>query len=163
MHRLPNGRHVAGDQIGGARVGGGQLGSTPFRGFAGLFAKPEDFDITSERVTFAGFTPLDELLQDIDVVLTHGGAGTTLGSLAAGIPLVVVPQGADQFIQADRVSAAGAGLAVTSPDPGSVADAVRSVLDDPSFRENARKVGAQIAALTSPADVASQLAAALED
>ena len=43
----------------------------------------------------------------------------------------------------------------------SVADVVHSVLGDPTFRDNARKVAAQIGALPSPADVASQLAAAL--
>jgi UDP:flavonoid glycosyltransferase YjiC (YdhE family) len=130
----------------------------------GLFASADDFDISSERVSFVPFTPLNELLQNIDLVLSHGGAGTTLGGLAAGIPLVIVPQGADQFIQADRVTAAKAGLAVT-PDssdlPKSVADAVAAVLNDPTFREHAREVAAQIAALPAPADVATQLAAAL--
>ena len=95
-------------------------------------------------------------------MLTHGGAGTTLGTLAAGIPLVVVPQGADQFVQADRVTAAGVGLTVTGEATESVAPTVLKVLADPSFRANAGKVAAQIAALPSPADVAEQLAAALE-
>jgi UDP:flavonoid glycosyltransferase YjiC (YdhE family) len=128
----------------------------------GLFATAADFGIESERVEFAGFTPLDELIQDVDLVLTHGGAGTTLGSLASGIPLVVVPQGADQFVQADRVTAAGVGLTVTGEATESVAPTVLKVLADPSFRANAGKVAAQIAALPSPADVAEQLAAALE-
>jgi hypothetical protein len=127
----------------------------------GLLASAADFDIVSDRVTFVGFTPLDELLRDVDVVLTHGGAGTTLGTLAAGIPLVVAPLGADQFVQADRVAAARAGIAVTPIRPGALADALTSVLGDPSFRDNARKIAAQIAALPSPADVASDLAAAL--
>ncbi len=59
------------------------------------------------------------------------------------------------------MSAAGAGLAVAPGGSGSVAGAVRSVLGDPAFRDNARKVAGRIAALPSPADVASQLAAAL--
>jgi UDP:flavonoid glycosyltransferase YjiC (YdhE family) len=133
------------------------------RVMTGLFASAADFGITSDHVTFAGFTPLGELLRDIDLVLTHGGAGTTLGSLAAGIPLVIAPQGADQLVQADHVSAARTGLTVAPGGSESVADVVRSVLGDPAFRDNARKVAGQIAALPSPADVASQLAAALED
>jgi UDP-N-acetylglucosamine transferase subunit ALG13 len=127
----------------------------------GPFASAADFGIMSGHVTFTGFTPLDELLRDIDLVLTHGGAGTTLGSLAAGIPLVIVPQGADQLVQADRVAAARAGLTVAPGESESVAGAVRTALGDPSFRDNARKVAAQIAALPAPADVASQLTAAL--
>jgi UDP:flavonoid glycosyltransferase YjiC (YdhE family) len=127
----------------------------------GLLATAEDFDIDPERVTFVGFTPLAELLRDIDLVVMHGGAGTTLGSLAAGIPLVVVPQAADQFVQADRVAAAGAGRAVVPGSSESVADVVMTMLRDPGYRENAQRVAAQIAALPSPADVASRLAAAL--
>jgi UDP:flavonoid glycosyltransferase YjiC (YdhE family) len=41
-------------------------------------------------------------------MLTHGGAGTVLGALSQAIPMVVVPQGADQPIQTERVAAAGA-------------------------------------------------------
>jgi UDP:flavonoid glycosyltransferase YjiC (YdhE family) len=129
----------------------------------GLRSAAEDFDIDPERVTFVGFTPLEELLEGVDLVVTHGGAGTTLGSLAAGIPLVVVPQAADQFVQADRVTAAGAGRAVGRTSSESLADAVTAVLGDPSFRGNAREVAAQIAALPSPADVASRLVAGLRD
>jgi UDP:flavonoid glycosyltransferase YjiC (YdhE family) len=129
----------------------------------GLLASAADFAIASDHVAFAGFTPLDELLRDVDAVLTHGGAGTTLGSLAKGIPLVIAPQGADQFVQADRVSAARAGISVAPAESGPVLDAVRSVLGDPAFRDNAQTIAAQITALPSPADVASHLAAALED
>ena len=45
----------------------------------------------------------------VDAVVTHGGAGTTLGALAFGVPLLVLPQGADQYANAERVVAAGAG------------------------------------------------------
>jgi UDP:flavonoid glycosyltransferase YjiC (YdhE family) len=129
----------------------------------GLFATAADFGIDSERVEFAGFTPLEELLHGIDLVITHGGAGTTLGSLAAGIPLVVLPQGADQFVQADRVAAAGAGLTVTGAALESLAPTVLKVLENPDFRDNARKVAAQIAALPTPTDVAARLATSLTD
>ncbi|KIF76791.1 glycosyltransferase [Streptomyces sp. 150FB] len=129
----------------------------------GLTASASDFDVDSEHVTFLGFTPLDELLRDIDLVVAHGGAGTTFGTLAAGIPMVIAPQGADQFMQADRVSAAGAGLALVSgtPTPEGVAKSAAAVLADPSFAAGARVIAAQIAAMPAPAEVAEQLATAL--
>jgi UDP:flavonoid glycosyltransferase YjiC (YdhE family) len=125
----------------------------------GLTNSAADYQVDQDRVSFVGFTALDRLLQDVDLVVTHGGAGTTFGALAAGIPFVIVPQAADQFLQADRVLAAGAGLAVL-PDaatPQAVASAVASVLAEPSFRVNARAVAAEIAALPSPDAVAARL------
>ena len=61
------------------------------------------------------FVPQAELLPHCTAVVTHGGSGSMLGALAHGLPLLVVPQGADQFSNADRVVAAGAGLAL-QPD-----------------------------------------------
>ena len=125
----------------------------------GLLNSAEDYGVDQDRVSFVGFTALDRLLRDVDLVVTHGGAGTTFGALAAGIPLVVVPQAADQFLQADQVVAAGAGLAVL-PDaatPQAVAHAVTRVLTDPSFRAGALAVAAEIAALPSPDAVAARL------
>ncbi|MGW6776379.1 glycosyltransferase [Streptomyces sp. NPDC055037] len=127
----------------------------------GLTASAEDFDVDHDRVTFVGFTPLSELLRDTDLVVAHGGAGTTLGTLAAGIPMVIAPQGADQFIQADRVAAAGAGLGLPgdTATPEGVAKAASAVLADQGFRAAARTVADQIAAMPSPAEVAAALAA----
>jgi UDP:flavonoid glycosyltransferase YjiC (YdhE family) len=59
------------------------------------------------------------------------------------------------------VAAARAGLAVAPGGSESAAGAVRTGLGDPSFRDNARKVAAQIAAMPSPDYVAAQLTAAL--
>ncbi|MER8070150.1 glycosyltransferase [Streptomyces sp. NPDC094034] len=127
----------------------------------GLSASAEDFDVDHDRVTFVGFTPLSELLRDTDLVVTHGGAGTTLGTLAAGVPMVIAPQGADQFIQADRVAAAGAGLGLPpgTATPEGVAKAASAVLADQGFRAAARMVADQIAAMPAPSEVAATLAA----
>lgn len=128
----------------------------------GLTARAEEYD-ADDGVTFAGFTPLAELLRDVDLVVTHGGAGTTLGALARGLPLVVVPQGADQFLQAAVVSASGTGIAVQpGPDvPQAVAKAVTALRTDAAYRDAARAMAAQVAAMPSPADVAATLADAL--
>ncbi|MFD7306655.1 glycosyltransferase [Promicromonospora sp. NPDC059942] len=129
----------------------------------GLTASAADYDVASDGITFAAFTPLAELLHDVDLVVTHGGAGTTLGVLARGLPLVVVPQGADQFLQAAVVSATGTGIAVQpGPDvPETVAKAVVTLRTDPSYTESARTVAAQIATMPTQADVAAHLSAAL--
>lgn len=126
----------------------------------GLTARAEDFGTAGEGVTFTGFAPLAELLHDVDLVVTHGGAGTTLGALARGLPLVVVPQGADQFLQAAVVDTSGAGIAVQpGPDmPQAVAKAVGTLRTDTAYAHAARAVAQQIQAMPTPAEVAEQLA-----
>lgn len=129
----------------------------------GLDGKPEDYDLDPDRVELTPFAPLAQLLENVAAIVCHGGAGTTLGALARGIPMVVVPQGADQFVQADRVVAAGAGLAIP-PDqnePEVVAAALRRVLTEPGFAAAARRIADQVAAMPSPDDVAARLRTAL--
>ncbi|SEN16938.1 glycosyltransferase [Actinacidiphila rubida] len=131
-------------------------------GLTGTAADFGDQGEHGDHLAFVGFTPLAELLDGIDLVVTHGGAGTTLGALSRGLPMVVVPQGADQFLQAAAVAGARAGLAVPPPvGPEAVVEAVTEVLKDTEYQDNARAVAAQIAAMPSPHEVADRLAAAL--
>jgi UDP:flavonoid glycosyltransferase YjiC (YdhE family) len=131
----------------------------------GLDGKAEDYDLDPQRVELVPFVPMSQLLDGVSAVVTHGGAGTTLGALARGIPLVVIPQGADQFVQADRVVAAGAGLALP-PDhysPHTAAWLLSRVLTEPGFTANARRIRDEIAAMSSPDEVAGRLEAALAE
>ncbi|WP_223165722.1 glycosyltransferase [Lentzea indica] len=127
----------------------------------GLAAKPDEFDVDHDRVTFVGFTPMDDLLDGVDVVVTHGGAGTTAAALMKGVPLVVLPQGADQFFQAERVAAARAGIALNPPSqtPEALVAAVKTVLEDVSIRENVTTIAEEIAAMPSADEVAATLEA----
>jgi MGT family glycosyltransferase len=104
--------------------------------------------------------PLSPLLPHCDAVLCHAGTGTTLAALAAGLPLVLVPQGADQFDNARACERAGAAR-ILMPDhitPAAVRDAVRTVLrDDSSERAAARTVAAEIAAMPSAVKVVGEL------
>jgi len=125
----------------------------------GLHPDPRQFEVDHSRVTFVPFTPLASLLPGTDAVLAHGGAGTTLGTLSRGIPLVITPQGADQFNQAERVAAVGAGIALQPGEatPEAVTEAVRTVLSEPSYREAAAAVAKDIASMPEPSRVAALL------
>jgi UDP:flavonoid glycosyltransferase YjiC (YdhE family) len=124
----------------------------------GLTATAADYGDGLDHVEFVGFTPLAELLDGDDLVVTHGGAGTTLGTLSRGLPMAVVPQGADQFLQTGAVAGSRTGIAVLPPaTPEAVAEAVTQVLDTAEYRDNARQAAEQIAAMPSPREVADEL------
>jgi MGT family glycosyltransferase len=85
------------------------------------------------------------LLPRTDLVVTHGGHGTVIKSLAAGVPLVILPHGRDQGDNAARVEARHAGVRISRrAKPARIAKAVERVLEDPTFAEQARLLGAVI-------------------
>jgi UDP:flavonoid glycosyltransferase YjiC (YdhE family) len=98
------------------------------------------------------YIPQELLLPHCAAVMTHGGAGSTLGALAFGLPLLIVPQGADQFYNADRVVAAGAGVKLMPEQltPDSARNAVRMLLRDDTFRDAARRIRNEFDAMPDP-------------
>lgn len=65
------------------------------------------------------FVPQDALLPHCHAVVAHGGSGTFLGALAHGLPLLLLPQSADQFYNASRAVPAGVALSLR-PDEAKV-------------------------------------------
>jgi MGT family glycosyltransferase len=99
------------------------------------------------------------LLPKMNAVLTHGGHNTVCESLANGLPMVVTPIRDDQPVNANQVVAAGAGIRLKFARLGASAlrDAVRRVLEDPSFRQAAERVRASFAAAGGAKRAASLL------
>jgi UDP:flavonoid glycosyltransferase YjiC (YdhE family) len=81
------------------------------------------------------------------------------GSLALGLPQLLLPHGADQFTNAEVLLGSGAGLRLL---PGEItADTVeagaRTLLTEASFRQAARRQARDIAAMPGPDEVARQV------
>ena len=124
------------------------LGSLPVRGLVttGPAVDPEQIR-APEGVTVVRSAPHREVLAHADVLVTHGGHGTVVKGLVAGVPIVCMPTGRDQPDNAARLTARGAGVKVSKKaSPAKVAAAVQRVLDDPSFRTAAARLGAQVRA-----------------
>jgi UDP:flavonoid glycosyltransferase YjiC (YdhE family) len=111
------------------------------------------------NVRLEAWVPQAALLPHIDLVVHHGGSGTTLGAFGAALPQLLLPQGADQFSNADAVLAAGVGdrLLGAEVTAEAVASKAGHLLTDPSVRDAARQLAAEVAAMPSPAEVAAQL------
>ena len=77
--------------------------------------------------------------------------------------MLAIPQGADQFLNAERVVASGIGLRLMPDEvvPGAVRDALRTLLDDDRYRDAARVQQASMESMTSPDEVAQMLASAV--
>jgi UDP:flavonoid glycosyltransferase YjiC (YdhE family) len=102
------------------------------------------------------FVPQEQVLPYARAVISHGGSGTMLGALAHGLPLVLIPQGADQFDNAALCTAAGVAVVLMpgEADAGAVRHALDRVLAEPSYREAARRLAVEMAALPSADEVA---------
>jgi MGT family glycosyltransferase len=100
-----------------------------------LGAIPENFVVRN-------YVPQLEVLKSADVFVTHGGMNSVSEGLWFGVPLVVIPQGSDQYLVANRVQAlrAGAALDKRRITPEMLRQAVDSVLRDEGMRANIKTI-----------------------
>ncbi|MFF5344008.1 nucleotide disphospho-sugar-binding domain-containing protein [Streptomyces althioticus] len=85
------------------------------------------------------FVPQTEVLERTALLVTHGGMNSVNEALYAGVPMLVIPQGADQPLVARRVTDLGAGLSMHPRDvlEDSVRSLARRLLDELRFRKAA--------------------------
>lgn len=104
------------------------------------------------HVRIERYIPQTLLFPCCALVVCHAGSGTVMAALVHGLPLVLVPLGADQPQNARRCAALGLAtvLDVDCLDSTGARAAVRTVLDDPSYRQHAETVRREIEALPGP-------------
>jgi hypothetical protein len=122
-----------------------------------LFTVGRELDLDAlppapENVHIERWVPQQDILGHAAAAVVHGGSGSTLGALAAGVPLVVLPLFADQPQNARRVAEVGAGVAVEPKREDVEAtvtplrDAIGAVLDKPSYGARARALADELRA-----------------
>ncbi|GAA4950372.1 MGT family glycosyltransferase [Nonomuraea thailandensis] len=96
---------------------------------------PAALDPLPDNVIARRFVPQTEVLERAALFVTHGGMNSVNEAMYAGVPMLVIPQGADQPLVARRVVQLGAGLAISPRDagPGLVHALARRLLDEPRF------------------------------
>ena len=127
----------------------------------GRHADPAELGALPPNVHVERWVAQASVMPHAAAMVAHGGAGTTLAALAAGVPLVLLPLSADQPINARRVAELGAGLSL---DGGAacvprLAEAVARVLQEPGYREAARRVAADVRTLPPVDEAAADLSA----
>jgi MGT family glycosyltransferase len=113
----------------------------------GTEADPAELGALPANVHVEPWVPQGAVMAHASAMVGHGGSGSTLAAMAAGMPLAVVPLFADQPENAQRVADLGAGLRLDGSS--GLGDAVTALLEDPAYRANARAIADEIAALPS--------------
>lgn len=121
----------------------------------------ERLGAVAANVRVAPNVPLDLLLPSCAAVVSQGGASTVVTAAAHGLPQVVLPQFADQPVNAGLIAAAGAGVVLDRRplDPAQVRAAVTAVLVDAPLRAAAQRLRAELEAGPSPAETVPMIEA----
>jgi UDP:flavonoid glycosyltransferase YjiC (YdhE family) len=116
---------------------------------------PDELGPQPPHVHVERYLPQSLLLPRCAAVVCHSGSGTTLAALGQGLPLLLLPQGANQFDIAGRCEVLGVGLRLLPADvsPEAVRRSVRTLIDSPDFTARAGDVAAEIRAMPAPADL----------
>jgi UDP:flavonoid glycosyltransferase YjiC (YdhE family) len=135
------------------------------RALAGLRDLPVDVAVTVGReldpdvlgpqpanVRVRTYIPQSLVLAHCSLSVSHGGSGSVVGALAHGVPMVLLPIGADQPLNAARCAELRVARVLTAVEatPRDVRRAAADVLADSAYRRNAKRLEAEIAALPGP-------------
>jgi UDP:flavonoid glycosyltransferase YjiC (YdhE family) len=112
----------------------------------GTEVDPAELGPTPPSVHVEPWVPQNAVMPHAAAMVGHGGSGSTLMAMAAGMPLAVVPLFADQPHNADRVAALGAGVRVEPDRLPDLSETVQALLAEPGYRDAAGRVAAEIAA-----------------
>jgi UDP:flavonoid glycosyltransferase YjiC (YdhE family) len=107
-------------------------------------------EVTVPPWAAVGLGRQDELLSRADLVICGGGHGMVSKTLLAGVPLVVVPGGADQWEIANRVVRQGSAQLVRPLTGDALVSAVTEVLSSPRYRDAARRAATSVSEVADP-------------
>jgi UDP:flavonoid glycosyltransferase YjiC (YdhE family) len=107
---------------------------------------PQDFGPQPFNIDLRRFVDQAELLGSCNLMVCHGGSGSLLGGLAHGLPMLILPLGADQPFNAERGAELGFALTIEprTADATSIASAASQALCLATYRSAAELLQARI-------------------
>ena len=110
---------------------------------------PAEFGPQPDNVHVERYIPQNLVLPYCDLVVCHGGSGTVMDAISHGIPMVIIPLGADQPDNAQICEAAGVAKIVepSKRTAATIRQAALEVLAVPAYRQNARRLREEIEGL----------------
>jgi UDP:flavonoid glycosyltransferase YjiC (YdhE family) len=113
--------------------------------------QPAELGPVPPGVGVARWVPQDDVMPRALAMVSHGGSGTTLAALAAGVPQAFVPLFVDGPANAERVVELGAGIVADD-----LRAAVIALLEEPRYARAADRIARDIAAMP-PVDESVEL------
>lgn len=116
---------------------------------------PAELGPQPAHVRVERFVPQAQVLPHCAMVVSHAGSGSVVGALAHGLPMLLLPMGADQPLNAERCAELGLAQAldVLAATPQQVAQAAAALLAEPAYRSAAQALRDEIAALPAPEQI----------
>lgn len=100
----------------------------------------EEFGKIPENISVYESVDQIAVLEKADVFFSHCGMNSVNESLYFGVPLIMLPQTAEQSGVAERVLQLGAGIKLKEVNVNAIADSVNTVLNDENYRKNAQVI-----------------------
>ena len=122
---------------------------------------PDAFGPQPMHVRIERYVPHALLLPRCRLVVSQGGAGVMFGALSLGLPQLALPQGADQFGNAEALARSGAGEMLSGAEVSAarIAACASRLLADTRFTDAARTIQAELAAMPDADAVLRELTA----
>ncbi|MEU0134438.1 macrolide family glycosyltransferase [Streptomyces sp. NPDC006296] len=112
----------------------------------GKYVDPAELGPVPGNVEVHSWVPQLAILEQADAFVTHAGMGGSSEGLYTGVPMIAVPQGAEQFMNADRLVELGVARRVDTAD--ATAEALRTALTglvaDPGVARTSARLRAEI-------------------
>lgn len=99
----------------------------------GRHTDPADLGVLPDNVELHSWVPQLAILRQADAFVTHAGMGGSGEGLITGVPMIAVPQGVDQFGNADRLVELGVARRLDTEDatPEALRGALLALTSDP--------------------------------
>ena len=96
----------------------------------------------SEKVIIEEYIPYNYIMPYADLIITNGGFGGVITALWHGVPMVVAGSTEDKPEIAARITycKVGINLKTGRPNPGKIRKAVKKILEDPTYKNNAMAI-----------------------
>ena len=97
----------------------------------------EEFGVLPENMSVFPHVDQIAVLQQADVFVSHCGMNSVSESLYFGVPLIMLPQTAEQDGVAERVYQLGAGIKLDKSDALSILGAINKIFADDTYKKKA--------------------------